>query len=119
MKNFILFGLILAAIQTTSCATYSQAYSDQYYQDNNSQYQDNSNQNEEDISFRLLCPQGKFQQSKVPNLSHMYLQDGHEMIFKHFLDVLHFGATNMHSETLSFNPNEILKIFTQIKFGHQ
>lgn len=68
-------------------------------------------QNEEDISFRLMCPQGIFWRSQDPNFAHMYLYNGHQLIFKDFIDVLHFGAPNMHSETLAFNPNEILTKF--------
>jgi len=65
-------------------------------------------QNEENISFRLMCPQGIFWRSQDQNYSHMYLYDGHQLIFKDFIDVLHFGAPNMHTERLVFNPHELL-----------
>jgi hypothetical protein len=68
-------------------------------------------QNEENISFRLMCPQGIFWRSQDANYSHMYLYGGHQLIFKNFIDVLHFGAPNMHTERLAFNPHELLTKF--------
>jgi hypothetical protein len=68
-------------------------------------------QNEENISFRLMCPQGIFWRSQDQNYSHMYLDDGHQLVFKDFIDVLHFGAPTMHIEKLVFNPHELLSKF--------
>lgn len=64
-------------------------------------------QNEENVSFRLMCPQGIFTRSLDARYSEMYIYDGHQLIFKDFIDVLHFGAPNMHSERLSFMPNQL------------
>lgn len=65
-------------------------------------------QNEENVSFRLLCPQGFFAKSKVPQYQNMYDYEGHQLVHKDLIDVLHFGSPNYHSEKLIFNPNEIL-----------
>ncbi|HUM55463.1 MAG TPA: ATP-binding protein [Bacteroidales bacterium] len=74
-------------------------------------------QNEENISFRLMCQQGIFSRSQDPNFTHMYLYDGHQLIFKDFIDVLHFGAPNMHRERLVFNPHELSsKYGNKVKF---
>jgi hypothetical protein len=65
-------------------------------------------QNELNISFRLMSPQGIFLKSQDPNQSYMYLYDGHQLIFKDFIDVLHFGAPNMHSERIVINSHDLL-----------
>jgi hypothetical protein len=65
-------------------------------------------QNEENVSFRLMCPQGIFARALDSRYSEIYEYDGHQLIFKDFIDVLHFGAPNMHSERLSYEPNQLL-----------
>lgn len=64
-------------------------------------------QNEENVSFRLMCPQGIFAKSKVPQFQNMYGYNGRQLIHKDLIDVLHFGSPNHHSEQLIFNPNEL------------
>lgn len=68
-------------------------------------------QNEENVSFRLMCPQGIFVNSQIPQYQNMYLYDGHQLVHKDLIDVLHFGAPNMHTERLMFNPNKVLTEF--------
>lgn len=68
-------------------------------------------QNEENVSFRLMCPQGIFTKSQFPQYQNMYLYDGHQLIHKDLIDVLHFGAPNMHSERIIFNPHQVLSNF--------
>lgn len=60
-------------------------------------------QNEEKAFFRLMCPQGIFTRSLNPGHDEMFGYDGHLLIFKNFIDVLHFGAPNLHSERIQFN----------------
>jgi hypothetical protein len=68
-------------------------------------------QNEENVSFRLMCPQGIFTKSQVPQHQNMYLYDGHQLIHKDLIDVLHFGAPNMHTERIMFNPHKLVNDF--------
>ena len=67
-------------------------------------------QNEENVSFKLTCPQGIFTKSQTPEYQKMYL-DGNQLIHKGLIDVLHFGAPYMHTEKLIFNPNKVLSEF--------
>ena len=60
-------------------------------------------QNEEKAFFRLMCPQGIFTRSLNQGHDEMFGYDGHLLIFKNFIDVLHFGAPNLHSERIQFN----------------
>lgn len=60
-------------------------------------------QNEEKAFFRLMCPQGIFTRSLNLNHEEMFGYDGHLLIFKDFIDILHFGAPNVHSEKIRFN----------------
>jgi hypothetical protein len=65
-------------------------------------------QNEEDVSFRLMCPQGLFLRSQNPTFNHMYFNNGHQLVFKNLISVLHYGSPNIHLETIIFNPQELL-----------
>ncbi len=65
-------------------------------------------QNEENVAFRLMCPQGIFTRSQMPQYQDMYNYDGHQLVHKNLIDVLHFGGPNIHSERLVFNPHELL-----------
>lgn len=64
-------------------------------------------QNEENVSYRLMCPQGIFLNSRNDEFAHMYLYEGHQLVFKDNIDVLHFGGPNMHSERLVFNAMQL------------
>lgn len=68
-------------------------------------------QNEENFSYRLICPQGTFANAKDPSKFQLYSRDNHELIYKGYIDVLHFGAPEMHREVLVFNPYELLRDF--------
>ncbi len=61
-------------------------------------------QNEEDVSFRLMCPEGTFVKSADPRYNNMYGYEGHQLIYNDFIKVLHFGAPNTHQERLMFSP---------------
>ena len=65
-------------------------------------------QNEENVSFRLMCPEGIFSRYNDPQHQHMYIYNGHQLIFKDFIDVLHFGTPNMHNERLIFDPHDLV-----------
>ncbi len=65
-------------------------------------------QNEEDAFYRLMCPQGIFMRSQLAHHSHMYSKNGHQLIYKDIINVLHFGAPEVYSERIQINPNEIL-----------
>lgn len=66
-------------------------------------------QNEEDVSFRLMCPQGIFVRSQEPQFQEMYDYDGHQLIFKD-IDILHFGAPNAHHEEIAINRTQLTTI---------
>lgn len=68
-------------------------------------------QNEENISYRLMCPQGVFTHSRVPPLAHMYLYNGHQFVSKDEINVLHFGTPSHRSMRLEFDPNQVLANF--------
>ena len=68
-------------------------------------------QNEENASFRLMCPQGIFSLSRDPNYNHMYSNEGHQLIYTNFKDVLYFGEPNLHSEILLINPIQLVANF--------
>lgn len=79
-------------------------------------------QNEENVSFRLMCPQGIFMKSQMPQFQNMYSYEGHQLIHKDLIKVLHFGGPNMHIERLSFNPHDLLnkhqnKVDLLLSFG--
>jgi len=55
-------------------------------------------QNEEDISYRLMCVEGVFEGSR--NRPEMYQFDGHQLVHTDFIKVLHFGSPDMNNERL-------------------
>ncbi len=65
-------------------------------------------QNEENVSFRLVCPQGTFTRWRELEYCHLYHENGKILVFNNFIDVLHSGAPNMHNERLMFNPSQLL-----------
>jgi len=64
-------------------------------------------QNEENVSFRLMCPQGIFAKSQDARYSKMYTYQGHQLVYENIIDVLHFGAPNHHSEKILLKPYEV------------
>jgi len=60
-------------------------------------------QNEEDISYRLICKQAKFAGSLNPLTAHNYSMQGHQFTNVGNIDILHFGAPEMASQRLIFN----------------
>lgn len=68
-------------------------------------------QNEENVSYRLMCPQGVFAYSRVPQLAHMYLYEGHQFVSKDEISVLHFGAPSHRSFRLEFKQDQLLTNF--------
>ena len=62
-------------------------------------------QNEENAFFRLVCPQGVFTRYGDIRYNNMYDMKGHMLIFKDEIDILHFGAPNIHYEKLKFHPS--------------
>lgn len=69
-------------------------------------------QNEIDLSFRLMCPQGKFNGFNDSRYAHMYMFEGHQLVNIDYIKVLHFGAPNMHSARLIFDPYEVSSKFS-------
>ena len=69
-------------------------------------------QNELDLSFRLMCPQGKFNGFNDSRYSHMYMFEGHQLVNIGYINVLHFGAPNMYSARLMFDPNQLSTKFS-------
>ncbi|OFX28038.1 MAG: hypothetical protein A2X08_11550 [Bacteroidetes bacterium GWA2_32_17] len=65
--------------------------------------------NEENVSFRVVCTQGRFSNwsPMSSSISNMYQRNGHLLVFKDFIDLLHSGQPNVHHETLVFNPHEL------------
>ncbi|MFO7853314.1 MAG: AlbA family DNA-binding domain-containing protein [Bacteroidota bacterium] len=79
-------------------------------------------QNEEDVSFRLVCPQGIFTKSQIHQYQNMYSYGGHQLIHKELIKVLHFGWPNIHTERLKFIPDDLLdnhqnKVELLLSFG--
>jgi hypothetical protein len=79
-------------------------------------------QNEENVSFSLMCPQGIFTKSQIPQYQHIYSYEGHQLVHKDLIDVLHFGGPNMYTERLIFNPHNLLnnhqnKVDLLLSFG--
>lgn len=68
-------------------------------------------QNEENVNYRLMCPEGIFKDSFISNNKNMYNFDGHELVFTNLIDVLHYGAPNYYSDTIVFDFNEIQNKF--------
>lgn len=66
-------------------------------------------QNEEDVSFRLVCDYGVFENAGVSDRQYMYSMSGHQLVHKGLIGVLHFGQPNLHSERIIINPNELMK----------
>jgi len=60
-------------------------------------------QNEEDISYRLICGQAIFAGSLNPQTSHNYALRGHQYTNIGNIDILHFGAPEITSQRLLFN----------------
>lgn len=60
-------------------------------------------QNEEDISYRLICGQAKFAGSLNPQTAHNYSMQGHQFTNVGNIDILHFGAPEMTSQRLIFS----------------
>jgi len=79
-------------------------------------------QNEENVAFRLMCPQGIFAKSQNPDLQQMYTYEGHQLVHKNLIDVLHFGGPNMHTERIIFGAHDLLythenKVDLLLSFG--
>ena len=60
-------------------------------------------QNEEDISYRLICGQAIFEGSLNSQTSQYYSMEGHQYKNIGNIDILHFGAPEMTSQRLIFN----------------
>lgn len=65
-------------------------------------------QNEENVSYRLLCAQGIFTNSLTVIGRSSYTQNGHQFLNTDNIKILHAGTPDMHSERLRFNPYEVL-----------
>ena len=62
-------------------------------------------QNDEDVSFRLMCPQGIFAGSmNSTNEGLVYAYEGHQLIHKDLIKTIHYGGPNKHHAKLIFNP---------------
>ena len=62
-------------------------------------------QNEEDISYRLMCVEGVFEGSR--NRPEMYNFDGHQLVHTDLIKVLHFGSPDMNNEKLIIGVNNL------------
>lgn len=63
--------------------------------------------NEENVSFRATCYQGVFTNSRIPEYQNMYTLNGCQLIHKGLIDVLHFGAPNMHNERIELKLHDL------------
>jgi len=61
-------------------------------------------QNEENVYFRLICPQGIFANYSNPQFQNYYSSDGHQLTHKGLIDLLHFGSPNVHNERIIIDP---------------
>ncbi|MFN8395268.1 MAG: ATP-binding protein [Bacteroidia bacterium] len=69
-------------------------------------------QNEENMTYRVMCGQGHFAKSKNPVHQHMYSMGGHQLIHKGLIDILHFGSPDVNNETIVFNPHKLASNFS-------
>lgn len=58
----------------------------------------------EDVAFRLMSVEGKFLNSNNPDALVIYNYDGHNLVHKDLIKVLHYGSPNFHSERIVYNP---------------
>lgn len=72
-------------------------------------------QNEEQVSFWLLCPEGKFRNSSAYSPPPDYDLNGHRLYFSNFADLLFYGTPPCHNETLVFNPYQLEKTNYEVK----
>lgn len=69
-------------------------------------------QNEENISFRLMCPQGVFSTyGQVYAEPPIYNKDGQQLVYKEFASILSFGTPHIHNDQIRFTPNSLLTNF--------
>lgn len=61
-------------------------------------------QNEENVSYRLMCVEGVFQGSQIEARKKMYEFDGHQLVHDGYINVLHFGSPDMNNERLIIHP---------------
>lgn len=64
-------------------------------------------QNEQDISYRLICGQAIFAGSLNQRTAHNYSMEGHQFTNVGNIDILHFGAPEMTTQRLIFNLNKL------------
>jgi hypothetical protein len=64
-------------------------------------------QNEEDVSYSLMCDCGIFANSRSPVLAPMYSHEGHRLIHLGLIKVLSYGQVDRHDEVIIINPYEI------------
>ena len=60
-------------------------------------------QNEQNISYRVICGEAVFAGSLNPHTSHNYAMEGHQYANINNIDILHYGAPEMTSQRLIFN----------------
>lgn len=61
-------------------------------------------QNEENVSFRLICPQGTFTNAGHLSSNSPFKYRKGELVYNDFAIVLHFGTPMIHRDRLAFNP---------------
>lgn len=75
-------------------------------------------QNEEFVSFRLLCVGGYFPAGKAflkINLNPRYSHDGSELIYENFANVLHFGTPVTHDNEIVVTPSTLKEAGGQLQ----
>ncbi|QWX84860.1 ATP-binding protein [Cellulophaga sp. HaHaR_3_176] len=60
-------------------------------------------QNEQDISYRVICGQAVFAGSLNARTERFYSMEGHQYTNRNHIDILHFGGPEMNSQRLIFN----------------
>lgn len=66
-------------------------------------------QNDEDVSYRVICGEGIFQRSVGGLPDGAYSMGGHQFTHKGHIDVLHYGTPDMCDEIIQFNPQQLLQ----------
>jgi hypothetical protein len=68
--------------------------------------------NEHNVSFRLLCPQGRFNRSDNTLGNKLsYAHSGAELVFQNFAEVIYFGNPHYHDDIIILNRDKLLREF--------
>ena len=68
-------------------------------------------QNEENVSYRLICGQAVFAGSLNSQTKHNYTMNGHQYTSINNIDILHFGSPEMNSQRLIIDLQQLADVY--------